>query len=83
MHGYKFDIYVYLYVYMYVYMITISYGDYQYGVTNVYHVTARILVEIAQFQQIFCYFSDQKFFFYIMSSLLLCLQISSQREDAF
>ena len=33
MHGYKFDLN------MYVCMITISYCDYQYGVTNVYRVT--------------------------------------------
>ena len=54
MHGYKFDLNVY------VYMITISYCDYQYGVTNVYRVTARVHVEIAQFQRICCFFSDQK-----------------------
>ena len=41
-------------------MITISYCDYQYGVTNVYHVTARVHVEIAQFQQIFCFFLRSK-----------------------
>ena len=55
MHGYKL---LNAWLNMYVY-ITISYCDYQYGVTNVYHVTARVHVEIAQFQQIFCFFSDQ------------------------
>ena len=40
-------------------MITISYCDYQYGVTNVYRVTCAH-VEIAQFQEIFVFFSDQK-----------------------
>ena len=49
MHGYKFDLN------MYVYMISISYCDYHYGVTNVYRFTARVHVEIAQFQQIFCF----------------------------
>ena len=54
MHGCKFDLN------MYVYMIPISYCDYQYGVTNVYRVTARVHVEIAQFQQISSFFLRSK-----------------------
>ena len=53
MHGYKFDLN------MYVYVITISYRNYQYGVTNVYRITASVHLEIAQFQQIY-FFSQIK-----------------------
>ena len=55
MHGYKFDLNIY------VYMITISYCDYQYVVTNVYCVTARVHVcGNSSISANILFFSDQK-----------------------